>query len=422
MHRYLVCVGSNIDPRANVARLLQELLTLSDEINVSRVIKTEPVGFSSPHKFLNLSVCLRSDQDEGTLKETFNAIETKLGRDRSAPDKKLKDRVADLDILFKIPKGQMAIDQTPLPEEPYARPTVVELLDYLKITCGADVPPLPEGVEVPVGDVSLGKWPVTLHKDQRTGEIRIRQAALITGGAARLGKAIALALAEYGFDIALHYHSSEDTAQGTAAEIRECGVKCGTFQLDLSQVHEIPTFLEKVVTHFPYLSLLVNNASGYAQATILDTEPEVFDAQMAVNLRAPFFLTQAFAKVRGQGNIVNILDNKIAFNQYPYAAYLLSKEALAELTRMAALELAPAVRVNGVAPGVVLPGSARSDAYIEWRKEGIPLRMKGETGHITQTILYIIQNPFVTGQIFMVDGGESISSVGRHAAAYQERE
>lgn len=245
-----------------------------------------------------------------------------------------------------------------------------------------------------------------------------RGTALVTGGAIRLGKAIALALAEAGYHIALHYNASHQPAEETAAEIRAFGVKCEIFQQDLSEVRQLEDFIQNVLVRFSDLNVLVNSASGYAQAPIAETTVEIFDSQFNINLRAPFFLTQAFAKHVKQGNIINILDNKIGYNQYPYAAYLLTKKALVEFIKMAALEFAPVIRVNGVAPGVVMPMDSRSAEYIAWRIDNIPLKMQGDTSHITRTILYILQNEFVTGQIFVVDGGEAINHIGKNAADY----
>lgn len=248
----------------------------------------------------------------------------------------------------------------------------------------------------------------------------MKQAALVTGGAIRLGKAIALDLARHGFDIALHYNRSAGPAEETAAEIRALGVECATFAFDLGRNEGFDAFMQEVIARFPHLALLVNSASGYVQASISETQMADFDQQFAVNLRAPFFLTQAYGHYCGQGNIINIIDNKIAFNQNAYAAYLLTKKALAELTKMSALEWAPAIRVNGVAPGVTLPAGSRSEEYIEWRKQGIPLKMQGSTSNISQAILSLIHNNFISGQILVVDGAESITNVGQHAGAYDQ--
>lgn len=244
------------------------------------------------------------------------------------------------------------------------------------------------------------------------------KAALVTGSAIRLGKHIALALAEKGYDIAIHYNSSIAPAEETAALIRSKGSNCALFPYNLQDADGIISFMEQVKTKFPNLAVLVNSASGYTQATIADTTPEIFDTQFALNLKAPFFLTQAFAKVVQKGNVINILDNKIGFNQYQYAAYLLAKKGLVELTKMAAIEFAPHIRINGVAPGVVLPASTRSEEYIQWRLQTIPLRMQGNTEHITKAILHFLDNDFITGQFLSVDGGENIAQIGRNAGEF----
>lgn len=248
--------------------------------------------------------------------------------------------------------------------------------------------------------------------------IQPKPAALVTGGAIRLGRAIALALASAGYDIALHYGRSADAAEISAAEIRALGVACHLLNHDLADVDGLADLVARAKTALPHLGILVNSASAYTQATLATTTPAIFDQQFAVNLRAPFFLTQAFAQQLGAGHVINIIDNKIAFHQYQYAAYLLAKQALAEFTRMAALELAPAIQVNGVAPGVVLPATTRSPEYVAWRIQGIPLQRQGSTNDITGTILFLLNSPFITGQILIVDGGEGLTGVGQNAAQF----
>lgn len=259
-----------------------------------------------------------------------------------------------------------------------------------------------------------GAHPVTPYNPLE----KARPAALVTGGAVRLGRAIALALAGAGYDIALHYGRSSEAAAETAEAIRALGVDCHPLALDLADVAGLAGLVARARGALPGLCVLVNSASAYGQATIGATTAEIFDQQLGVNLRAPFFLIQAFAQQVGQGQVINIIDNKVAFNQFQYAAYLLAKKALAELTRMAAIEFAPGLRVNGVAPGVVLPAGTRSEEYIAWRVSGIPLRRQGATDDITGAILFLLGSPFITGQILTVDGGESLSNVGQNAAQF----
>lgn len=247
-----------------------------------------------------------------------------------------------------------------------------------------------------------------------------RPAALVTGGAVRLGRAIALALAGAGYDIALHYGRSAAAAAQTADEIRALGAACWSYSLDLRDAEAIPGMVAAARAALPGLCVLVNSASAYAQAPIGATTAALFDEQLAVNLRAPFFLTQAFAREVGRGHVINIIDNKVGFNQFQYAAYLLAKKGLAELTRMAAVELAPAIQVNGVAPGVVLPAGTRSPEYVAWRVSGIPLRRQGAVEDITGAIRYLLASPFVTGQILTVDGGEALTNIGQNAAQFDQ--
>ncbi len=242
-------------------------------------------------------------------------------------------------------------------------------------------------------------------------------AALVTGAAVRLGRELALALADAGHDIALHYGSSAEAAEQTCAEIRARGVSCQVLQQDLRAVDGLEGLVARARQELPHLGVLVNSASAYAEGTIGETTPAVFDEQVAVNLRAPFFLIQAFARHCDSGHVVNVLDNKVAFNQFPYAAYLLAKKALAELTRMAAMELAPRIRVNAIAPGVVLPASSRSPEYLAWRREGIPLRQTGDVARVGEALLFLQRNTFMTGQVLFVDGGESVAHVGRNFAS-----
>ena len=244
------------------------------------------------------------------------------------------------------------------------------------------------------------------------------QAALVTGGAVRLGKAISLALAKQGYDIALHYNTSDESAQKTCEEIESLGVSCKVFQLDLSKAEQLQSFLESIKETFPNLSILINSASGYTQATIKQTKVATFNDLFAVNLRTPFFLSKAFVQVCDSGVIVNICDNKIGFNQFEYAAYLLTKKALAELTKLAALEFAPNIRVNAISPGVVMPMKSRSAEYIDWRIQGIPLNKQGTTKNISDALLFLINNEFITGQTIFVDGGEVIAGQNRNAAQY----
>ncbi|XGV87991.1 MAG: SDR family oxidoreductase [Limnothrix sp. BL-A-16] len=244
--------------------------------------------------------------------------------------------------------------------------------------------------------------------------------ALVTGSAIRLGKAISQSLAQAGYNIALHYNSSQEAALATADEFRSYGVECDLFPFDLLNEPDMNPLVERVRSRFGDLNVLVNSASVYDAAPIAETTLDLFEKQFKVNFQAPYFLTQAFAKNNGSGCVINIIDNKVAFNQYQYSAYLLSKKALAEFTKLAAIELAPAIRVNGIAPGFILPVSTRTQDYVEWLIDGIPVKQQGSTENIVKAVHYILDNSFVAGQILFVDGGESLTNVGRNAVTYEQ--
>ncbi|MFA7553845.1 MAG: SDR family NAD(P)-dependent oxidoreductase [Spongiibacteraceae bacterium] len=243
-------------------------------------------------------------------------------------------------------------------------------------------------------------------------------AALVTGGATRVGARFSLFLAEQGYDIALHYHSSEKEALKVAEQIRSLGRQCEVFKHDFATSSEPGSLIKAVLTVFPRLNLLVNSASVYDAEPTLSTSLELLENQFKVNFFTPYLLTQGFAEQVETGNIINILDNKIEYQQYHYSAYLLSKKTLAEFTKMAAMEFAPRIRVNGIAPGVILPADVRTDDYIEWRKEGIPMKTQGSVDHLCQAMGYLLANDFVVGQILFVDGGEGLNHIGRNSETY----
>jgi pteridine reductase len=236
----------------------------------------------------------------------------------------------------------------------------------------------------------------------------LNKAALVTGGARRIGREIALSLAAGGWDVVLHYSSSSEDAARTADEIRALGVDCQLIGCDLADSRRMLELLPAAMELAPELELLVNNASMFERSSIAETETELFDAHMAVNLRAPFFLTRDFARLCGQGHVLNLLDTRIVRSEFAYAAYTLTKKALAELTRMAAREFAPKIRVNAVAPGLILPPADEDCEQFERMAARIPLECNGHPRQIAEAAMYLVASEFVTGQIIHVDGGEHL--------------
>ncbi|MEE8573794.1 MAG: SDR family oxidoreductase, partial [Thermodesulfobacteriota bacterium] len=229
---------------------------------------------------------------------------------------------------------------------------------------------------------------------------------IVTGGAKRLGREIALSLAALGYSIALHYSTTKP--DGVAQEIRASGVECEPFQCDFSGVTEVEGFVEKVLGRFPSLELLINNASVFERSTIEETSLEFLERHLTINFTVPFILSRDFKRHVGKGHIINITDTNVTKNFSTYAAYLLSKKALSEFTRMAAREFAPETRVNAVAPGLILPPDGEGEEYTKRLSERIPLKRAGEPADIASAIEFLVNNDFVTGEILFIDGGRHL--------------
>ena len=232
--------------------------------------------------------------------------------------------------------------------------------------------------------------------------------ALITGGARRIGRAIALSLAGKEYNIALHYRTSKKDAETAASEIRSKGVECEIFQCDLSNSGKVATLIPRVFERFPDCNLLVNNASVFQRARLMETDEALFDRHFNTNLKAPFFLSRDFARHCRKGHIINILDTKISRILIEYFAYTLTKKALHEFTRMAAKELGPSIRVNGVSPGLILPSADLSSEDFEKMGDRVPLKTTGNPESVVSAIHFLIDNTFITGECIFVDGGEHL--------------
>ncbi len=236
-----------------------------------------------------------------------------------------------------------------------------------------------------------------------------RKVALVTGGAKRIGKEISCALAKAGYAIALHYGRSRAQAQETSRAICKNGGACMIFACDLGQARAVEELIPRVIQEFGRIDTLINNASIFEKSNLAQGDFGLWERHWAVNLSAPYILMRSFAqRVVGQGSIINILDRHIVRNKTSYAAYLLSKKALAELTKMAALEFAPRVRVNAVAPGLILPLGSQKTDYLDRLARHVPLRRKGNPAHIAHAVLFLLENDYVTGQVIFEDGGEHL--------------
>ncbi len=233
--------------------------------------------------------------------------------------------------------------------------------------------------------------------------------ALVTGGAHRLGKAFALTLARMGYSIALHYHASEKAARATGREIEALGVPVYPLRADLSQLEEIDELFNQCAALNFELKILVNSAAvmpagGPRELTVSD-----WDSALDLNLRAPFLLAQRAARSMTSGGlIVNVSDVAAGKAWTRYPSYVVSKAGLESLTKILARALAPEIRVNAIAPGLVL----RSEVVTEeqWGKliERLPLKRPAAMEEITSALEFLVKNEYVTGQTIVVDGGYSL--------------
>ncbi len=232
------------------------------------------------------------------------------------------------------------------------------------------------------------------------------KAALVTGGATRLGREITLHLARAGYDIALHFHASATEAEETKHEVDRLGRACRLFPFDLADAENVPSLLPQVLKQFPVLSLLINNAARFQRAFLRETEADILRNMLDINLVAPLILSRDFARLIKHGQIINILDTKIAACEPAYTVYSLTKKALAELTRMSAVELGPDIRVNGICPGLVLPDTSPDDYRGMINK--LPLRRAGDPDQVLRALDFLLESEYVTGETIFVDGGQHL--------------
>ncbi len=223
--------------------------------------------------------------------------------------------------------------------------------------------------------------------------------ALVTGGAVRIGKAITQALQAAGAEVVVQYRNSE--AEATV-------LSPFTVQADLQSIEEYSRLIEEAGP----LDILINNASIFTKDTLADSTPERIQREFQINLFAPMELTRIFAIQAGQGAIVNLLDRRIRSNDTTCAPYLITKKGLAEFTKLAALEYAPKIRINAVAPGPILPPPGSHAESARELAGNIPLEALPSLESIAEATLFLLQAKAITGQIIYVDGGQHLLGNG----------
>jgi pteridine reductase len=230
--------------------------------------------------------------------------------------------------------------------------------------------------------------------------------ALVTGGARRIGRALTLALARAGANVVVHCRSSTDEARETVAEARAAGVEAWTAEADLARAGTLDAFMDSVLERTGgRLDLLVNNASAYGESRLATLSARELEESVRLHVFAPLALARRFAALDRSGDIVNILDARITACDARHAAYHLGKRMLFTLTRMLALELAPRIRVNALAPGAVLPPDGLGAGELERLAAFNPLRAHGTPEGLAECLLFLLRADFVTGQVIFYDGG-----------------
>ncbi len=245
--------------------------------------------------------------------------------------------------------------------------------------------------------------------------------ALVTGAARRIGRALALALAERGYDVAVHYASSQTEAEGVVAEIRGLGRQAVALQADLLDDNQTDALVARAAAALGGpLTVLVNNASIFEYDTLASATRESWDRHIGSNLRAPFFLTQQFAaqapkalvdaagEPLAQALVLNLIDQRVFRPTPEFMTYTVAKMALWAFTRTAAQALAPDTRVNAIGPGPTLIGARQREVHFAAQRAGTLLARGADPSDIAAALGYFLEARAVTGQILCVDGGEHL--------------
>lgn len=215
-------------------------------------------------------------------------------------------------------------------------------------------------------------------------------------------------LARLGYDVAVHYHRSREEAEELRSQLVHLGVSCKLFHADFNDMADTAALVDQVYQELPNLQLLVNSASVFHPIDFLKSDENDLNSNINVHLRAPYLLTREYAKTVKTGQIINLVDASFVRNETVFFAYQLTKKALVELTLMSARRLGPQIRVNAIAPGLVLPPEDKIGIDFEARMRANPLERRGDIEDIVSALDYLVSSEHVTGQILFVDGGEHV--------------
>ncbi len=233
--------------------------------------------------------------------------------------------------------------------------------------------------------------------------------ALITGCAKRIGKAIALCLAKYGVNIIVHYNESEKEADELVRTLLERKIKAWKFKADLGKLQDNDNSITELCSKTGCIDFLINSASIYNKSKINKVKLNELYENIKINAFAPFILSRNFASQNiDSGIIINFLDTTVEYYDPDHIAYNISKKVFYDLTKISSIEFAPKIIVNAIAPGLILPPKGKDESYLLSLKKNNLLNSIGSIEDITNTVLFLLTNKFITGQIIYVDGGSHL--------------
>jgi NAD(P)-dependent dehydrogenase (short-subunit alcohol dehydrogenase family) len=233
----------------------------------------------------------------------------------------------------------------------------------------------------------------------------------VTGGAQRLGRAIVLALAQAGFDVAINYNTSHEAAQETLARVRTLGRRAVLLQADLGDETQAERLVREATDQLGPVGVLVNNASRFDRDEWHDVTRDSWEAHMGANLRTPFVLIQRFAlalPADAEGVVINMIDQRVWSLTPHFVSYTISKAGLWALTQTMALALAPRIRVNAIGPGPALPSPRQTEALFAKQSASVPLGHGTSPAEVARTVITILGLPAMTGQMIALDGGQHL--------------
>ncbi|MBN34574.1 MAG: short chain dehydrogenase [Rhodospirillaceae bacterium] len=239
----------------------------------------------------------------------------------------------------------------------------------------------------------------------------VPKTALVTGAGRRLGLAFAEALAADGWSVAFHVNSSADRAQQAVNAITGNGGTAVVIKADLSHSAQASALVDRAVAELGPLGLLINNAAIFEPDSVRNGDLATIEANLSINLVAPMLLTRSFAQqlpADACGQVVNILDQRVTNPTPHYMSYTAAKMALSAMTRTWATDLAPRIRVNGLAPGMALPNHGDDEAGMKFWTDGYPLRRGTSPEELCDALRYLLSAPAVTGQTLILDGGQNL--------------